>query len=170
MFAAEQPPEPPAAIRNLISADSRFVTVTQSDIPLVLTKGKPVQTERAWARYQIYIKSEVTGLDAVTDQDCRWKFTAFLQRQLCFASMTGQFGCTAASLTELAEVGSGNETLDRNDLCNTGHPAVMRAERRFSTAISAQAQTRFESDLKLSLIPTLTRTGVKVARVPPARP
>jgi hypothetical protein len=160
-----QPPTPPAAV-HVLHTEAHFVTAASRDTPLVLTKAGRV--ENALVRHQLYINSQVQLF--VPDNapaECVWKLTSHLQRQICFTSMTGLFGCADIALADQADSQTGRAQMASSDdvaACGLANPAVIEAERNLSQVLSAASTARFGADLKLNVTPMFARAGAAVKR------
>ena len=103
----------------------------------------------------------------------RWTYQAYLQRQLCFTSITGLFSCAATEVDELADKAAGKAPLwgDAGQAATAPNPAAEGVSISLTAALRGQAPALFEEDRRLKLGPMLKAAGVSVRRTPgaPAR-
>src|SRR5688572_14415814 len=106
MMAADAPP-PPAAEVMVVSRRDGSELVATHDLPLVLVKG--ARREEALVRRAVFITSAVTVTRPAAGgpESYRWSYAGFLQRQVCFTSITGLFSCTEAQVEPLPEKAQG---------------------------------------------------------------
>lgn len=176
MQAAPPPSSPPAASEpaplippSTIKGASATITVTANDLNLVLTKSR--RAESAMVRYQVFIRTDVdrkipNAADPRLAQ-CGWRIRAYLQRTICFSSMTGLLGCTDPVSQELAEVETGAAELSADPTapsCDLSFAPARQAFDRLSQALTASAQARFDEDYALNVRPQLLASGVKIAK------
>ncbi|MBI1685293.1 hypothetical protein [Caulobacter hibisci] len=159
-------PAPPAPVMQL-------ATVTQRALPLTLTKAGRV--ERAVVRQQVFMKisvrpgatATVEG-QAVTPTPCAWTIETYLQREICFSSMTGQTSCTDPVSTLLAAGEAGQADLTGQS-CDVMAEPVTQSARRVRAGIEPMSTAVFEDDYKVKVRPLLTAGGV-ILSDPSAKP
>ncbi len=160
-----QPPKPPASVQ-VLHAETHFVTAATRDTPLVLTKAGRV--ENALVRSQLYINSQVQVLAPENaPAECVWTLSSHLQRQICFTSMTGLFGCTDPAIANQADNQTGRSQIASSEDvagCGLANPAVIDAEHRLSQVLGTASAARFDADLKLNVTPMFVRAGATVKR------
>lgn len=172
------PADPPAVIASLpakpadvvvISRDTHSEILASKDTPLALIKGR--KTEDALLRQAITLTSTLTvarPAPGTGDDVLRWTYEPYLQRQLCFTSMTGQFSCAAAEVEELAEKAEGQAPVAAatGEAAPNPSPAAEAAHHAVAAALRARADAVFDDDRRLKLDPMLKAGGVSVRRTP----
>jgi hypothetical protein len=172
---AGQPPAspPPAAVApappSTVKGASATMTVVSRDTRLVLTKAR--RAESAMVRHQVFLRYDVDrkvpdGVDQRTVQ-CGWRLRAYLQRSICFSSMTGLLSCTDPISEELptGETGAADQGQDPAlSTCDLGFGPAREARDRVIAAVKADAQARFDEDYDLNVKPQLLASGVKITR------
>jgi hypothetical protein len=184
MFADDPPPvivtvpaaKPAEAV--VLSRDTRSDILASRDTPLPLIKGR--KTEDALLRQTIFLTSVLTMVRpaASAGEDVlRWTYAPYLQRQICFTSMTGVFSCAAAELEDLTEKAQGETPVAQTPAPQapvaqapgpTAPPPDPVAEAvrvAVSTILRARADALFEDDRRLKLDPMLKAAGVTVRRI-----
>ena len=170
--------KPPEVV--VVSRDARSEVLSSRDTPLPLIKGR--RTEDALLRQTLFLTVTLTvvrpaaGPD-VTEQALRWTYEPYLQRQLCFTSMTGRFSCAVAEVEELTEKVEGEAPLPIAPVTATPDPATPvqatagpspeaeRARAAVAGALRARAQALFDDDRRLKLDPVLEAAGVTVRKI-----
>jgi len=140
-------PSPPVAEIVVSRADGSELIAT-TDTPMTLVKG--ARREAALVRRAVFITTSLTVVrPAEGDSDggvrYRWSYEGFVQRQMCFTSMTGLFSCT------LAEV-------ERTPDAERGEAPLLGAG-----SLKARATALFAADRRANLDPMLRAGGVAVA-------
>lgn len=146
----------------------RLAPVAQKARPLVLTKGG--RTENAVVRYQIFLRTiakpgavpatpEGVTLSAIP---CVWTVESYLQRDLCFYSITGLLGCEEGATTPLRAVENGQADLPTGTACEVFAKPVTAAEDRVIATLDRIKDQMFDEDYQLAIKPRLLRTGVTV--------
>lgn len=162
---AAAPAEKPADV-VIVRRETRSDVLVSKDTPLPLIKAQ--RTEDAVLRQAIFLTSTLTVVRPATgagEDVLRWTYEPYLQRQLCFTSITGLFSCAAAEVDGLAEKAAGEAPL-----AATPDPAE-GARAAVTAALRARSGALFEDDRRLKLTPMLKAAGVSVRRPPaPARP
>ena len=174
MLAAADPPpavvaapvDKPADVQ-VVSRDTRSDILASSDTALPLIKAG--RTEDALLRQAIVLTSTLAVVrPAVGEggQTLRWSFQPYLQRQLCFTSITGRFSCAATESETLAETSAGEGPLPAapGQAGPASSPAAEAARDAVVTALHALADALFEDDRRLKLVPMLRAAGVRVRR------
>jgi hypothetical protein len=108
---AQPAPATPAAL-VVVSQQTDNVTIATSDRPMLLVKAG--HTEQAILSYVLFVVNTTTVLRPTTPPGpdrVRWSYTPYIQRSVCFISITGLFACSAAQTTPLAETSEGEATL-----------------------------------------------------------
>ena len=162
---------PPAAFQpSTVKGASATMTVAASDLRLVLTKAR--RAESAMVRQQVFLRYDVDrkvsdGVDQQTVQ-CGWRLRTYLQRSICFSSMTGLLSCTDAVSEELptGETGAADQGQDpaTATACDLSFGPARAARDRVIDAAKADAQARFDEDYALNVKPQLLASGVKITR------
>lgn len=162
MIAADPAP-PPSAEAVVISRRDGTEVVAALDTPLVLTKAG--QREQAIVRQAIFVTTSLSltrpakgdALDA-----WRWTHQAFLQRQVCFSSITGQFACAEASVQPLPNAEKGEAPVSPVD--PQAAPESEAARKRLADGLKPRAAALFEADRKQHVDPMLKAAGVVTVR------
>ena len=170
-------PEPPAVVAPrpvdkpadviVVSRDTQSEVLVSTDTPLPLIKAG--RTEDALLRQALFLTGALTVVRPATGgggQTLRWTFQPYLQRQLCFTSITGQFSCAAAELEELTDKASGEGSIaPATDPSKTPSSAPAEAARMaLAASLRVRADALFEDDRRLRLDPMLKAAGVYVRR------
>jgi hypothetical protein len=163
------PRAPALAPPSTVKGASATMTVVASDLSLVLTKAR--RAESAMVRRQVFLRYDVDrkvsdGVDPPTVQ-CGWRLRAYLQRSICFSSMTGLLGCTDPISEELptGETGAADQGQDTAlGACDLGFGPAREARDRVIAAVKVDAQARFDEDYALHVKPQLLASGVKITR------
>lgn len=176
------PPAKPGADFVVLSRDEHNDIVTTQDLPLLLVKAG--RSERALVRQALFIVASVTvtrpanpAAAAITTDSYRWSYEGYLQRQLCFTSMTGQFSCTVAEIVALPNKETGEAPVLPVQASNAAggtdddpFPAATAAQDRLAARLKARATTLFEEDKRLKVDPILRASGVTATVSGPAAP
>lgn len=168
MIAAEPPPPAPPQV-VVVSRREGTEVVASSDTPLVLTKG--AQREQALLRQAVFITTALsltrpTGEGPALDS-WRWTHQAFLQRQVCFSSITGLFACTEASVQPLPDAEKGEAQV--SPAAPDAAPESDAARRRLTEALKPRAAALFAADRRQHIEPLLKAAGVIAARPSPPK-
>lgn len=119
------------------------------------------------------------------DEVLRWTYQPYLQRQLCFTSMTGLFSCAEADLEDLPEKATGEAPLpatpeqtapgQATPAQATPSPAAPAPNLAAEAArigvidsLRARADALFDDDRRLKLDPMLKAAGVHISGIPSA--
>ena len=95
-----------------VSQQTDNAIIASSDRPMFLVKAG--HTEQATLRYILYVVNTTTVLRSGTTPGpdrVRWSYTPYIQRSLCFTSITGLFACSAAETIPLEEKSEGEASL-----------------------------------------------------------
>jgi hypothetical protein len=177
---SQQPPAPTPPAFTVVSRVDNTQTVETGDMRLVLTKGK--LQEHALVRRFIFITATLRLTeptlapegDAPPAQTCRFAYRAFLQRQICFTSMSGLSSCTQPEIEPLPDEASGEAPAPANaqaGFCNDVFRPAATARVRLSSSLLSNAKALFAADQKGKVEPLMKASGV-TARIEeaPARP
>jgi hypothetical protein len=139
--------------------------------PITLTKGGRVET--AVVSHQIFLKTSVrsgaTAMvegQAITATPCAWTIEAYLQREICFYSMTGQTSCTDPVSIALAAADAGQSELSADQACDVAAKPVDQAERRVIATIDPISARLLDDDYRIKVRPMLTAAGVTLSEKP----
>ena len=163
-------PAKPSEAFVVLSRDDGSEIVTSLDLPLVLVKGG--RTEDVLVRRALFITASVTVVRPVAAQDgasdgYRWRYEAFLQRQICFTSMTGLFACTQAEVESLPDKATGEAPLPASG--DGTFPEAEAAKRRLTEGLRVRAGALFEADRRANVDPVFKAAGAVVPRAAPRR-
>lgn len=177
-FQAPPPaePAPPAAEQRVLRQDTTTTIAASLDRPLLIQK--PPAAEPVVVRQRLLLRAALTHLALSEGEgrdrgDCRWEIVSYVQRDLCFTSLTGLTGCTASVTDKLAQEASGVFDVDPPPPAGppSGPPPGPIKTCAFTSAplvvLLADATARledrsaqiFESDYQTHVRPLLTRTG-----------
>jgi len=180
----------PAALVT-VSQQTDNVIIASSDRPMFLMKAG--HTEQATLSYVLYIATTKTVLRPSTSpgpDHIRWSYTSYIQRSLCFISITGLFACSAAETIPLDEKSEGEASLTSpspdaspanppaSGSLALGSPptpserptessAAEAALSKLSVALRQQARADFDEDKRLKVDALLKAAGVRVLPPPP---
>lgn len=162
------PADKPADV-VVVSRDARSDVLVSTDTPLPLVKAG--RTEEALLRQVIFMTSTLVVVRPAAgagEDVLRWTYQPYMQRQLCFTSITGLFSCAAVEVEELAEKAAGETPLAATpgQAAPGPNPAAEAARATVATALSTRAATLFEADRRLKLTPMLKAAGVSIRRTP----
>lgn len=144
----------------------RLAPISQKTRPLVLTKGG--RTEKALVRYQIFIRTTVRPGPATAEGvsvsaiPCAWTVESFLQRDICFYSMTGLLACTNGETTPLMATDTGQADLPGGTVCEVFAKPVEAAESRVIASVDRTKDQLYDDDYKLVVTPQLVRGGTTI--------
>lgn len=178
MLQAEPPPpvvqpsapaKPPAEFL-VLSRDDGSEIVTSLDLPLVLVKGG--RSEDVLVRRALFITASVTVVRPAAAQDAasdsyRWRYEAFLQRQICFTSMTGLFACTLAQVESLPDKATGEAPLPTAGAGT--FPEAAAAKLRLTEGLRVRAGALFDADRRANVDPVFKAAGAVVPKAAPRR-
>lgn len=162
---------PPAAVAPAAPQPptlQRLSPIAQKAKPVLLTKGG--RTESAAVRHQIFLRTVAKpgalptlppGV-TVSAIPCAWTVEAYLQREICFTSMTGLFACTDTNTIPLMATEAGQADLPADTACEVFAKPVVAAEERVIVALDRTKAQMFEEDYMLVVKPQLVRGGVTV--------
>ena len=158
----EKPSEPAAADVVVLSRTDHAETLISADLPLVLTKAGRV--ERALVRRAVFVSSSISLTRPAArpvdgPQRCQWSHARFLQRQICFASMTGQFACTEPDVATLPDEADGEMSISDDDAkagrCSDAFPASAAARAQLVETLRGRADAMFDDDQRTKVDPML---------------
>ena len=161
MIAADPPPPPPAEI--VVSRTDGSELIATADTPMLLVKGS--RSESGLARRAVFITTSLTVVRPAEGERgarYRWNYEGFVQRQMCFNSMTGLFSCTLAEAERVGEAERGEAPLAEGE--PLAFPLANAARARLAAALRARSTTLFEADRRAKLDPLLRASGVTIAR------
>jgi hypothetical protein len=174
ILAADPPPvvvtvpaDKPAEV--VVSRDTRSDILASRDTPLTLIKGR--RTEDALLRQTLFLTVGLTGVrPAAADgqEVLRWTYAPYLQRQLCFTSITGQFSCAAVEVEELAQKATGEapQPSTPDQTAPGPNPAAEAVRTAVAADLRGRADALFDDDRRLKLDPMLKAAGVSQRRPP----
>lgn len=167
MLSADVPPVAAPAAQEVVLArrDGNEVVATQ-DLPLVLVKAG--RREDALVRQALFIAASVTLASQPTMSppvvSYRWTHQAYLQRQVCFTSISGLFSCTDAQAEPLSDKASGvapaGDALD-------AFPLADADLKRLTDQLRQRSATVFRADRRANIDPVFKAAGVAASA--PAR-
>ena len=173
--AAPPPATPPAQAAPAQSAATplppqlqKLAPVAQKAKPLTLAKAG--RTESAVVRYQIFLRTIVkpgaapeapTGV-TVSAIPCVWTVESYLQRDLCFYSITGLLGCEEGATVPLQAIENGQADLPADTACEVFAKPVTAAEDRVIATLDRIKDQMFDEDYQLAIKPRLIRGGATV--------
>jgi hypothetical protein len=168
---APPPAAPQAADFVVVSRIDNTQTVETGDTQLLLTKGK--QVEHALVRRFIFITATLrTTEPAVTPegtapapQSCRFAYRSFLQRQICFTSMSGLTSCTQPEINPLPDQTEGDAPAPANaqpGFCSDVFRPATTARVRLSSSLLSNAKALFAADQASKVDPMFKAAGVSV--------
>ena len=192
--AASQPSAPlavpaaPATDFTVVSRIDNTQTVEAVDLKLLLTKAK--REEHAVVRRLLFISATLRLTEPVAadaepaassapapaassaepegpppKQTCRWTYRAFLQRQICFVSMTGLSSCTQPEIIALPDEASGDAPLSdapQQNVCSDIFRPAVNARIRLSTSLLSRSKELFAADQQAKVDPQFKAAGVTV--------
>jgi hypothetical protein len=146
----------------------RLAPVTQKARALTLAKGG--RTENAVVRYQIFLRTIAKpGAVPATPEGvtvsaipCAWIVESYLQRDLCFYSITGLLGCEEGATKPLQAVENGQADLPAGMTCEVFAKPVTAAEDRVIATLDRLKDQMFDEDYQLAVKPRLIRGGTTV--------
>jgi hypothetical protein len=165
MIAAEPPAVvQPASEAVVVRRSESTQIVASSDQSFVLTKGP--QREQVMVRQAIFITSQISvtrpPTEGLVNETYRWTHQAFLQRQVCFSSISGLFACTEPVVQALpdAERGDAPAPLTEPDTA----PLSEAARKRLADNLKPRATALFDADRRRHVEPVFKAAGVVAAR------
>lgn len=166
--AAQVAPAQPAAAAPVPPQLQKLAPVAQKAKPLTLAKAG--RTENAVVRYQIFLRTiakpgTVPAAPAgatVSAIPCVWTVESYLQRDLCFYSITGLLGCEEGATVPLQAIENGQTDLPVDTACEVFARPVTAAEDRVIAALDRLKDQMFDEDYQLAVKPRLIRSGANV--------
>lgn len=178
-----QPTPPNQAAPMTVSQRTENAIIASSDRPMFLVKAG--HTEQATLRYILYVVGTTTVLrdSATSGQDrVRWSYTPYIQRSLCFTSITGLFACSEAETIPLVEKSEGEASLTSpgphaSAPVSSPESGELPAEpsaadvalSKLSETLRQKAAAQFDEDNRLRVAPLLKAAGVRILPTPVAR-
>lgn len=157
------PPEPAAAVVVLSRQDISEV-VAASDQPRRLAKG--AQAEDALIRQAMFVSGAVSVTRPAADpegpQAYAWTYQAFVQRQVCFSSITGLFACSEPQVEKLPELARGEAPLAPGE--PPAFPLAEAAKSELMSGLKTRAAAVFDADRRARIEPLLRAAGVTTQR------
>ncbi|MET0274984.1 MAG: hypothetical protein ABW360_18510 [Phenylobacterium sp.] len=154
--------EPPAFV--VISRQEVSEVVAASDQPRRLVKG--AQVEQALIRQAVFVSGSVSvsrpAADPAAPLAYAWTYQAFVQRQVCFTSITGLFACSGPEVEKLPEAAKGEAPLGPDD--PPTFPLAEAARIALTAGLKARAMAVFEADRRARIEPLLRAAGVSTPR------
>jgi hypothetical protein len=146
----------------------RLAPVAQKAKPMTLAKGG--RTENAVVRYQIFLRTiakpgavpEAPEGVTVSAIPCVWTVESYLQRDLCFYSITGLLGCEEGATKPLQAIENGQVDLPAGTACEVFAKPVTAAEDRVIAVLDRLKDQMFDEDYQLAVKPRLVRGGATV--------
>ena len=162
---AAAPAAPSAEV--IVSRREANVLAASQDVPLALVKAG--RREDAVMRRVVFASTEVTVArpagEATSARDTyRWTHQAYVQRQLCVTSITGQFVCAAPQSEAVGDGEVGVAPVD--PAAPTTFAEADAAADRLVARLRTRAGALFETDRKTRLEPMLKAAGVTIAPSP----
>ncbi len=175
MFLAEPPavivaaPVDKPAHVVVVSRDAHSDILVSTDTPLPLIKGR--KTEDAVLRQVIFMTSTVIVVRPAAEagQDVlRWTYQPYMQRQLCFTSITGLFSCAGAEVEQMTDKADGEAPIAAvvGQAAPGPNPAAEAVRTALVADLNARSAALFESDRRLNVTPMLKAAGVSIRRLP----
>lgn len=171
--AAPPPATSPAATAPTPAAPQppqlqKLAPIAQRAKPLTLAKAG--RTENAVVRYQIFLRTiakpgAVPAVPAgvtVSAIPCVWTVESYLQRDLCFYSITGLLGCEEGATVPLQAIENGQADLPADTACEVFAKPVTAAEDRVIATLDRLKDQMFDEDYQLAIKPRLIRGGATV--------
>jgi len=146
----------------------RLAPVSQKARQLLLAKAG--RTEAVVVHQQIFLRTVAKpGAVPATPEGvtvsaipCAWTVEAYLQRDICFYSITGLLGCTEAMTKPLMASERGQADLPAGAACEVSAKPVEAAEGRAIAALDRTKDQLFDEDYRLAVKPQLVGTGATV--------
>jgi hypothetical protein len=147
---------------------SRMATVSQKARQLLLTKAK--RTEAVVVHQQIFLRTvakpgAVAAVPAgvtVSAIPCAWTVETYLQRNICFYSITGLLGCTEDMTKPLTVTERGQADLTAGMACDVSAQPIAAAEARVIASLDRTKDQVLDEDYRLAVKPQLIGTGATV--------
>lgn len=165
---AATPPAATAPADPLPPQLQRLAPVSQKARQLLLTKAG--RTEAVVVHQQIFLRTVAKpGATVATPEGvsvsaipCAWTVEAYLQRDICFYSITGLLGCTEAMTKPLMANERGQADLPAGAACEVSAKPVEAAEGRAIAALDRTKDQLFDEDYRLAVKPQLMGAGAIV--------
>ncbi len=168
LLQAAPPPAATAPAAPLPPQLQRLAPVAQKAKSLTLAKAG--RTESVVVRYQIFLRTiaKPGAVPAVPEGvtvsafPCAWIVESYLQRDLCFYSITGLLGCEEGATKPLQAIENGQADLPAGTACEVFAKPVTAAEDRVIATLDRVKDQMFDEDYQLAVKPRLVRTGVTI--------
>lgn len=156
------PPEPAAVV--VLSRQEVSEVAASSDLPRRLVKG--AQAEQALVRQAVFVSGSVSVIRPATDPEAppayAWTYQGFVQRQVCFTSISGLFACSEPEVEKLPDAARGEAPLGPGE--PPAFPLAETARTGLTTSLKARASALFEADRRARIDPLFRAAGVTVQR------
>jgi hypothetical protein len=182
--AQAQAAEPSADQPNFVIVSQRTenAVIASSDRPMVLVKAG--RTEQALLRYVLFVVNTTAivrpDVDPPGKDMLQWTFYAYLQRQICFTSITGLFSCAEPAVIPLKPKSEGRVPApasppegplsDEQRKAVALPPFVEVSRDTLYDALREQATATFDDDRRQNVDPLLKAAGVTVRAPSSAHP
>lgn len=161
---------PPAVTAPVDPAPTlqRLAPVAQKARPLTLAKAG--RSENVVVRHQIFLRTiakpspvpaPIEGV-TVSAIPCVWTVESYLQREICFYSISGLMGCTDTNTEPLRATETGQADLPIGTACEVFAKPVEAAEGRVIAALDRTKAEMFDEDYRLVVRPQLVASGVTI--------
>ncbi|WP_454759233.1 hypothetical protein [Caulobacter segnis] len=165
---APPPPAATAPAAPLPPQLQRLAPVAQKAKQVTLAKSG--RTENVVVQYQIFLRTIAKpGAVPATPEGvtvsaipCVWTVESYLQRDLCFYSITGMLGCEEGATKPLQAIENGQADLPAGTACEVFAKPVTAAEDRVIATLDRIKDQMFDEDYQLAIKPRLIRVGVTV--------
>jgi hypothetical protein len=104
--------------------------------------------------------TRAAGATDGADDRYGWTHQGYMQRQVCFTSITGLFACAGAEVEVLPEVERGEASVRQAD----DFPLAEAARRRLAEGLRARVGSLFDADRRTKVEPALRAAGVTLSR------
>jgi hypothetical protein len=175
---ATPPPEPAAPDFVVVNRIDSTQTVETADLPLILTKAKRV--EHAVVRRVLFITAALRLTQPAQplpdpaqpapppppQQTCRWTYRAFMQREICFVSMSGLSSCTQPESLTLPDTAEGDAPISdapQQNVCSDIFRPAVNARIRMTSSLLSRGKDLFAADQKEKVEAQFKAAGVRVA-------
>jgi hypothetical protein len=173
--AASQSVPPAPDPFTVISRIDNTQSVESADLKLLLTKAR--REEHAVVRRLLFIAATLRLTEPVAappaapsdapppKQTCRWSYRAFLQRQICFVSMTGLSSCTQPELIALPDTAEGDALISdapQQGVCNDIFRPAVNARIRLTSSLLSRSKDLFAADQQTKVDPQFKAASVTV--------
>lgn len=164
MAADAPPPAVPVAQEVVLARREASEVVAAQDLPLTL--GKAGRREEALVRRALFVTASVTLVrpivpapDTPPPASYRWTHQAYLQRQVCFTSITGLFACTAPTVEPLPDKAAGAAPAGETE---DSYPLADADQRRLADQLRQRSAAVFTADRRANIDPLFRAAAVAV--------